>query len=118
MRSAELLAFGVEGTLSDRLAAWALDRGLWYRPVQHAPALRNLLRKGSRGVLLIRMGRDLPAEMELLRDAKHEFGELTAIVVGDVDHPLLEGLAYELGASAVMFPTRGVDDMFEMIEIS
>ena len=101
MRSAELLAFGVEGTLNDRLAAWSLDHGLWYRPVQQASSLRNLLRKGSRGLLLVHLGRDLPGEFEVLRDTVREFHEVTAIAMGDVDHPLLEGLADDLGARAV-----------------
>jgi hypothetical protein len=117
MRSTELLAFGVEGTLSDRLAAWALDRGQWFRPVQHASALLNLLSKGSQGVVLIRLGRDIVGEMELLQTAAHDFSGVTIIVLGDLDHPLLEGLAYDLGAGAVLFPPRGVDEMFEMLSL-
>ena len=117
MRSAELLAFGVEGVLNDRLAAWAQDHGLWYRPVQQASALHNLLRKGSRGLLIIRVGRDVVSELELLQGAAHDFPEMTTIVIGDLDHPLLEGLAYDLGASAVLFPPRGSDELFEMLEL-
>lgn len=116
MRSAELLAFGVEGTLSDRLAAWCLDRGLWYRPVQQGSALRNLLRKGSRGVLLVRLGRDLAGELELLRDGTHEFGELTTIVMGD-EHAIVEGIAYDLGANAVIAPPRGVEELLEILTL-
>ncbi len=117
MRSAELLALGIEGPLSDRLAAWSHDHGLWYRPLQNASALTNLLRKGSRGLLLVRVGRDLVGELETLRDAAHEFPEVTTIAFGDRDHPLLEGLAYDLGASAVVFPPSGVEELFELLTL-
>ena len=115
MRSAELLALGVDGPLSDRLAAWSHDHGLWYRPLQNASALTNLLRKGSRGLLLVRVGRDLVGELETLRDASHEFPELIRIAFGDLDQPLLEGLAYELGANVTIFPPSGVDELFEAL---
>jgi hypothetical protein len=115
MRSVELLAFGIEGTLGHRLTEWAHDHGVWYRPVQHLAALHNLLRKGSLGLLLLRVGRDLLGEMELLHDAAQTYSEVMTIVLGDVDHPLLEGLAYDLGASAVLFPPRGSDELFEML---
>jgi hypothetical protein len=114
MHSAELLAFGVEGPLHNRLTAWAQDHGLWYRPLQHAAALQNLLRKGSRGLLLIRVGRDLVGEMDLLAAAR-DFAGVMTIVLGDLDHPLLEGLAYDLGAAAVLFPPRGSDELFEIL---
>jgi len=115
MRSAELLSFGIDEPLSSRLAAWSQDRGLWYRTVQHESALRNLLAKGSRGILLLRIGRDLADELHLLRDVADEFAEVKVIAFGDLDHPLLEGLAYDLGATAVLFPPRGVDELFEML---
>jgi len=117
MRSTELLAYGIEGTLHDRLAAWAQDHGLWFRTVQHAAALQNLLRKGSRGLLLIRVGRDVVDELTLLEGAAHDFAEVTVIILGDLDYPLLEGLAYDLGASAVLFPPRGVDELFEVLAL-
>ena len=117
MLSAELLTLGVDGPLGDRLAHWSQDHGLWHRPLQHASALGNLLRKGSRGVLLVRVGRDLVGEFETLRDAIHQFPELTTIVLGDQDHPLLEGLSYDLGASAVLFPPHGSDELFEMLAL-
>ena len=117
MRSTELLAFGIEGPLHDRLAAWSQDHGLWFRAVQHAAALQNLLRKGSRGLLVIRVGRDVVDELTLLQGADRDFSEVTVVILGDLDYPLLEGLAYDLGASAVLFPPRGVDELFEVLAL-
>ena len=115
MRSAELLAHGIEEPLGSRLAAWTLDHGLWYRPVERRAALRNLLAKGSRGILVIRLGRDLVDELHLVRDVADSYPEVMIVALGDVDHPLLEGMAYDLGANAVLFPPRGVEELFEML---
>lgn len=117
MRSAELLAYGVEEPLSGRLAIFAQDHGLWYRPVQHEAALRSVLAKGSCGIVLIRLGRDLSEELRMVREVVNRVGDVTIIVLGDDDHPLLEGMTYDLGATAVLFPPRGVDELFEMLTL-
>jgi len=116
MRSAELLAHGIEEPLGSRLAAWTLDHGIWYRSVQRRAAVRGLLAKGSRGILLIRLGRDLADELHLVREVADAYADVMVVVLGDLDHPLLEGMAYDLGAAAVLFPPRGIDELFEMLE--
>ena len=116
MRSAELITFGIEGVLSNRLGAWSQDRGLWHRPLQHASAVANLLRKGSRGFFLLKVGRDLVGELELVREAAQEFPEVAVIVLGEQDHPQLQGLAFDLGAAAVVFPPTGIEELFETLD--
>lgn len=115
MRSLELLAFGIEDPLAGRLVAWSQDHGIWYRGVEHESAICNLLSKGSRGVLLSRIGRNLAEELQLIVEVSRSYRDVTIVVLGDLDHPLLEGLVYDLGASAVLFPPRGPEDIFELL---
>lgn len=115
MRSAELITLGVDGPLEGKLAAWTLDHGTHHRPVSKAAVARQLLEKGSRGVLLVRVGRDLADEFDLIRTAT-DFG-VTTIVMGELEQPHLEGLAYDLGAHAVLFPPRPVEDLFEVLAL-
>lgn len=115
MRSAELISLGIDGPLEGKLAAWTLDHGMHHRPVSKPAVARQLLEKGSRGVLLVRVGRDLVDEMELIRTAADH--GVAAIVMGDLEHPHLEGLAYDLGAHAVLFPPRPVEDLFEALRL-
>lgn len=115
MRSAELLTLGVDRALSAKLASWTRDRGVWHRPLEHAAALRSLVRKGSRGVALVRLGRNLTDEFSLVHELADHFPDVAVVVLGDLDHPLLQGLAYDLGAAAVVFRPRGADELFEIL---
>lgn len=115
MRSAELITLGVDGPLESKLASWCLDHGMHHRAVSKPAVARQLLDKGSRGVLLLRVGRDLADEFDLIRAAADR--DVTTIVMGDLEHPHLEGLAYDLGADVVLFAPRPVDDLFEVLEL-
>jgi hypothetical protein len=113
MRSAELIVYGIDGTLAAKLAAWALDRGYWNRTVSSVGVLIGMFRKGSDGVLVVRLGRDLVAEFEAVHLA-NEFG-LATIVIADAEYPATEGMAYDLGADVVVFTPDGAEQIFEVL---
>ena len=76
---------------------WAL-----HEPQQSAACLR-LLRRGGPAVLVIKAGHDLDRELGLLERAVRLYPDAATVVVGDLDHPALAGLAWDLGADCVLF---------------
>jgi hypothetical protein len=109
MRSVELLACQVDEPLADALARWATPHGVWLRRLAAPDALLNLLRGGSRGVVVLRLGRDLARELDMLRAVVDGFPGVSVVVLGEVEHPELEGLVYELGAAAAIFGHDQID---------
>ena len=115
MRSSELLVHGIEGKAGERLQSFAQDHGLWFRPITGLKPMLSLLRKGSRGALIVRLGRDLREELEMVRRAAESFPEIKIVVLSDADQPHLEGLAYDLGATCAVFPPQGFEELIEFL---
>ncbi len=117
MRSVELLACQIDDPLADALARWATPHGVWLRRVAAPDAVLNLLRGGSRGVVVLRLGRDLLRELELLRMAVDGFPGTHVLVLGEVEYPELEGLIYDLGASAAIFGRDEIDRLMSWLPL-
>jgi DNA-binding NarL/FixJ family response regulator len=88
---------------------------MWRRSISHGKSLRNLLAQGSRGILVVELGRNLVEELTAVRDVAEHYADVPVIVYGDVDHDLIGGLGYDLGAAAVILPPNGVDELFETL---
>jgi hypothetical protein len=88
---------------------WAL-----HEPRQTGACLR-LLRRADRAVLVVRAGRDLERELGLLERVKWLFPGAATVLVGDVDHPALAGLAWDLGADFVLFPPQPREHLPEIV---
>lgn len=91
------------------LHKWAL-----HEPRQSAVCQR-LLRQGGRAVLVIKTGRDLERELALLEYVTRLFPDAATVLVGDVDHPSLAGLAWDLGAGYVLFPPQPREQLPEIV---
>ncbi|MCI0681516.1 MAG: hypothetical protein L0Y71_05385 [Gemmataceae bacterium] len=104
MHNAQLITYGLDDSAAERLQAVARDRGAGVRVARHAKACLNLLRHGAAGVLLLRVGKNLETELGLLAQAAQQFPDTACVVWGDADHPRLAGLAWDLGARAVLLP--------------
>jgi hypothetical protein len=63
-----------------------------------------LLARGGPTVLLLRVGRDLEREFGLLERAAWLHPAAAVVVVGDSDHAVIAGLAWDLGARVVLIP--------------
>jgi hypothetical protein len=109
MHQAQLLAYGLEGRLAEILQEVADARALWLRPVRHPKTCLNLLRQGGPGVLVLRLGRDLDQELTLLEQVTHFFPATRVLVIGPAPHPALAALAWDLGASYVLFPPDALE---------
>jgi hypothetical protein len=117
MRSVELLACQIDEPLADAMARWATPHGVWLRRLAAPDAVLNLLRGGSRGVVMLRLGRDLTRELDTLRTAVAGFPGIHVVVLGEVEHPELEGLVYDLGASAAIFGHDQVDRLLTWLPL-
>jgi hypothetical protein len=101
-----LLIVEGDGRLAAQLRPLA-DQHKWalHEPRLPSSCLR-LLRRGGPAVLVIKAGRDLERELGLLERAARLFPEAATVFVGDVDHPALGGLAWDLGANCVLSPPQ------------
>jgi hypothetical protein len=117
MRHAQVVTFGLENRLTERLQPWCESRSVWLRPTQHAHACLNLLRAAGAGVLVMRLGRDVEKELQLLERASTLFPDASSIVVGSGEHPALAGLAWDLGASCVLLPLPSLTELQEALTL-
>jgi DNA-binding NtrC family response regulator len=91
------------------LNKWAL-----HEPRQAAACLR-LLRQGGPAVLVIKAGRDLERELALLENVSRLFPDAATVLVGDVAHLSLAGLAWDLGAGYVLFPPQPREQLTDIV---
>jgi hypothetical protein len=109
MRQAQVIAYGLDPSVSGRLQKVAQDHGLWVRDVQQIAACRNLLRQGGATVLILMLGKDVIEELSLVELIGRAAPDIFVIVVGDTDNPALAALAWDLGAGCVLQPPQPVE---------
>jgi hypothetical protein len=96
--------------LAELLGEPARVRGWRLRQVNHLAACLRVLREAGPAVLLLRLGGgDLGRELSLLERAAWLCPEAAVVVVGETANPTLAGLAWDLGASFVLFPPQPRD---------
>ena len=115
MRHPQLLVVEPDGRLTALLRPIA-EQANWslHEPRRIGTCFR-LLRRAGAGVLVIKAGRDLERELSLLERVAHLFPETAAVLVGDVEHPALAGLAWDLGAAFVLFSPRSREQLAEVV---
>ena len=113
MDQAQILLYGLDDKRADRLRQLAQARGLWLREVRQATACLHLLQRG--GLLVLRLGKDLERELSLLERASHLFPHLATVVIGDDDNPLVNGLAWDLGARFVVLNATPADLLCDVV---
>src|SRR5262249_52501647 len=86
------------------------------RPVNHGAKCLRALREAAPAVLLLRLGAgNLVRELTLLERAAWLCPEAAVVVVGDTADPALAGLAWDLGASFVLFPPQARELLPDLI---
>jgi hypothetical protein len=102
----QVLVYEWDGRLAALLRATAEEKKWSLRePRQLQPCLR-LLRRAGPGVLVIRAGRNLERELGLLERVAWLHPETATVLVGDSEHAVLAGLAWDLGAGYVLMPPQ------------
>ena len=116
MQQTQVLTYGIEGVLAQRLRELAEARRFWLRETSQYAACRNLVQTSPPTVFALMLGRDLERELALL-DEVHTCLRGTAIVaISETDNPVLAGLAWDLGATFVLFPPTPAEVIGEVIE--
>ena len=104
MRHPMLLIVEGDGRLAGQLRPVAEQHRWTLHEPRRPDSCLRLLRRGGPAVLVLKAGRDLERELGLLERAARLFPEVGTVLVGDVDHPALAGLAWDLGVDCVLFP--------------
>ena len=115
MRHVQLITYGVDDAAAERLQTLVRERGVGLRMTRNAPACLNLIRQGAVGVLLLRIGKNLEAEFTLLSQIAQQFPQIAPVVWGGADHPRLAGLAWDLGARAVLLTPDDYERLHDVI---
>lgn len=116
MQHAQVLIYEKDGKLAESLRVLGKARGIWLRELRQAQACLDVLARGGVGVLVLKVGRDLERELALLQQASWNFPDCRTIVVGDVDHPSLADLAWDLGAAFVLLPPTPAELLPEVVD--
>jgi hypothetical protein len=108
MRHPQVLIHERDSRLATLLRTVIEARGLRWpvrEPRDLAGCLR-LLQRGGPAVLIVRAGRDLERELTLLERIAWLHPETATVFVGDAEHTILAGLAWDLGARYVLLPPQ------------
>jgi hypothetical protein len=115
MRFPQLLVYETDGRLAGLLRELARERKWSLREPRRPEACCRLLRSSGPSVLVLKLGRQLEAEMALLERVTTQFPETVSIVVGDTDSPPVTGLAWDLGARYVLVPLEPREHLLEIV---
>jgi DNA-binding NtrC family response regulator len=115
MQHQQVLVVESDGKLADALRPLAQTHGIWVRELRHSQACLGALKRAGAGLLVLKLGRDLEREFGLLQEVAWSFPDCRTLVVGDVDHPSLADLAWDLGAAFVVLPPAAHDMLVEIV---
>lgn len=104
MNYPRVVVYERDGRLAQLLRQPVQERGWALRePRQTETCLRELA-GGSPTVFVLKVGAKLEQELSILERTSWLEPETRTVVVGDVEHESLADLAWDLGASYVLFP--------------
>jgi DNA-binding NtrC family response regulator len=115
MQQAQVITYGIDAALAEKLRQLAHEKRFRLRETGQLSACRSLVQATPPSVLVLELGRDLEAELALLEQVHALVPAMASIVVGDTDNPVLAGLAWELGATFVLFPPTPVEWIGELL---
>jgi DNA-binding NtrC family response regulator len=110
MRHPQVVVYESDGWIAGQLEQLAAEHRWLLRESRQPEACLSLVRQARPSVLLLKLERQLVAELTLLSQVAEHAPDCPVIVVSDVklesaEHRTsLAGLAYDLGARYVLFP--------------
>jgi hypothetical protein len=114
MQQSQVLTYGIEGVLAERLRELAQAQRFRLRETSQLAACQNLAQTAP-SVFILVLGRDIERELALLEAVHASLPGTPTIVVGETDNPALAGLAWDLGATYALFPPTPVDRITELV---
>jgi hypothetical protein len=114
MRHPQIVVYEKDGRLKRLLEQTAEGRRWALREPRQAEACLRLLAEGGPSVLVVKAGRDLERELELLGRARR-LPATAAVLVLDGGPAAPAGLAWDLGADYVLVPPQPTDRLPEVV---
>ena len=115
MQQTQVVTYGIDGVLAERLRELAQAHRFWLRETSQFAACRSLIVSTAPSVFVVVLGKDLERELALVEQVHACLPGTQTIVVGETDHPALAGLAWELGATYALFPPTPVEMIADLI---
>jgi hypothetical protein len=115
MQAPQIVVFEGDGRLTGQVRPLAEARRWLLREAKTPETALKLVARGGPTVLLLRLGRDLEREFGLLERSAWLYPATAAIVVGDSDHAVVAGLAWDLGARVVFIPAPERETLQETV---
>lgn len=114
MQQAQVLTYGIDDVLAERLRELAVKQRFRLRETSVFASCASALRAAP-SAFVLKLGVDIERELGLLEHVHACFPAMVTIVVGDASNPALEGLAWDLGTTMAIFPTTPIERMVEVI---
>lgn len=115
MHLPQIVVYEKDGRLKLQLAALAEQRRWALREARQTETCMRLLCRGGLAVLIVKAGRDLERELDLLERAAWHYPDAPAVLVCDGDQAELAGLAWDLGAAYVLLPPQPRERLAEIV---
>jgi len=105
MRHPQVLVYETDGRLAELLRRESKSRRWSVREPRSLDACLRLLQRGGPSVLVLKIGKDLVRETTLLERVMWQFPDTSAFVVSDTEDSRIAALAWDLGATFIVFPS-------------
>lgn len=115
MQHPQILVYESDGVLAGRLQPLARQQKWPLREPRQSESFATLLQREAPTVFVLKLGRNLTAEFELLDRVQWLYPETATVVVGDHADAALAGLAWDLGASYVLFPPQPRERLADVV---
>lgn len=115
MNHPQIVVWEGDGRLAALLRPLAEERRWVLREPRQVVAVPRLLRTAAPGVVVIKAGRDLERELNLLERVAWLFPEARTVLVADAEQARLAGLVWDLGASYVLAPPQPRERLPEIV---
>ncbi len=106
MRIPQILIFEKDGRIAELLRREGKPRQWSLREPRRPEACLRLLERGGPNVVILKVGTDLVQELTLLERIGWLFPDTATVVVADAANSVLADLAWDLGATLVLFPPQ------------
>jgi DNA-binding NtrC family response regulator len=115
MQQSQIVTYGIDGSLAETLREFAQERRIWLRETNQFAACQSLVGSCLPQIFILLLGHELERELALLDQVHAALPGTAVIVVGETDNPTLAGLAWDLGATYVLFPPTPIELINEVI---
>jgi len=115
MRFPQILIYENDGRIAELLRRAGQPRQWSLREPRQPDSCLRLLQRGGPSVMVLKVGTDVLQELTLLERVAWLFPDTMTLVVGESADPALAGLAWDLGATVVLFPPQPRHYLIEIL---